>query len=59
MPPRVLIVDDESDMVENCVRILGRTDYECRGAADPLAALGVTETRQQVPAALSRPHDQA
>jgi DNA-binding NtrC family response regulator len=46
MRPRVLIVDDETDMVDNCVRILGRTDYDCQGATDPLEGLGLIETER-------------
>jgi DNA-binding NtrC family response regulator len=34
--PRVLIVDDEPAMLENCERILGSEGYECRGLADAL-----------------------
>ena len=37
--PRVLVVDDEPDMVENCVRILRRAGYRCLSATDPHRAL--------------------
>jgi DNA-binding NtrC family response regulator len=41
---RVLIVDDEPDMVENCARILGRAGYDCLTATDPRRALGLLES---------------
>ena len=41
---RVLIVDDEPDMVENCVRILGRSGYDCVTATDPRRGLELLET---------------
>ena len=41
---RVLIVDDEPDMVENCARILGRAGYECLTASDPRRGLTMLET---------------
>jgi DNA-binding NtrC family response regulator len=41
---RVLIVDDEADMVDNCVRILARADYDCRGVTDPAEALARVES---------------
>ena len=44
MRPRVLIVDDEADMVDNCVRILGRAEYECIGTTDPQDALTAVES---------------
>ncbi|MBI1734712.1 MAG: sigma-54-dependent Fis family transcriptional regulator [Candidatus Rokubacteria bacterium] len=44
MRPRVLIVDDEADMVDNCVRILGRGEYECVGTTDPQEALTLVES---------------
>jgi two-component system response regulator HydG len=43
---RVLIVDDELDMVDNCVRILGRTGYECVPATDPRRALDLLESER-------------
>jgi DNA-binding NtrC family response regulator len=36
---RVLILDDEPDMVENCARILGRAGHQCVTATDPHKAL--------------------
>jgi DNA-binding NtrC family response regulator len=39
-----LIVDDEPDMVENCVRALERADYRCVGTSDPRQALELLET---------------
>ncbi len=44
MRARILVVDDEADMVDNCVRILERADYDCRGVSNPLEALGLVET---------------
>ena len=41
---RVLIVDDEPDMVENCARILGGAGYECLTASDPRRGLTMLET---------------
>ncbi len=42
-PPRVLIVDDEPDMLENCSRILTPRGYACTTAGDGRAALAVLE----------------
>ena len=42
----VLIVDDEPDMVENCVRALERADYRCVGTSDPRRALELLETER-------------
>ncbi|MEK7714777.1 MAG: sigma-54 dependent transcriptional regulator [candidate division NC10 bacterium] len=36
---RVLVVDDEPDMVENCARILKKAGYQCLTATDPRQAL--------------------
>ena len=36
---RGLIVDDEPDMVENCVRARERADYHCLATRDPRQAL--------------------
>jgi len=44
--PRVLIVDDEPDMVENCTRILRRAGYRCLGATDAERALALVETER-------------
>ncbi len=41
--PRVLIVDDEPDMRENCSRILARQGYACTMAGDGMAALAILE----------------
>ena len=41
---RLLIVDDEPDMVENCARILGRAGYDCLTATDPRRAVGMLES---------------
>jgi DNA-binding NtrC family response regulator len=40
---RVVIVDDEPDMVENCARILGRVGYQCFTATEPARALALLE----------------
>ena len=40
---RVLIVDDEPDMLENCSRILSRQGYACTTAGDGTAALAILE----------------
>ena len=44
--PRVLMVDDELDMVENCSRILGRAGYDCVTATDPRRALDLLESER-------------
>ena len=41
--PRVLIVDDEPDMLENCSRILSRQGYACTTAGDGATALAILE----------------
>ncbi len=41
---KVLVVDDEPDMVENCARILRRAGYECLTATDPARALALVES---------------
>jgi DNA-binding NtrC family response regulator len=41
---RVLVVDDEPDMVENCTRILRRAGYQCLTATDPRRALALLES---------------
>ena len=43
---RILIVDDEPDMVENCARILARAGYQCLTAADGLRALALLESER-------------
>ena len=40
---RVLIVDDEPDMVENCARILAPAGYRCLTTTDPHRALAMLE----------------
>ncbi len=40
---RILIVDDEPDMVDNCARILRRAGYKCLTATDPQRALAYLE----------------
>jgi DNA-binding NtrC family response regulator len=41
---RVLVVDDEPDMVENCARILKRASYQCLSTTDPHQALALVES---------------
>ncbi|HEY7650881.1 MAG TPA: sigma-54 dependent transcriptional regulator [Methylomirabilota bacterium] len=43
---RVLIVDDEPDMVENCTRILRRAGYRCLSATDPERAMALLESER-------------
>jgi DNA-binding NtrC family response regulator len=43
---RVLVVDDESDMVDNCARILGRAGYDCVTTTDPRRALDLVESER-------------
>jgi DNA-binding NtrC family response regulator len=43
---RVLIVDDEPDMVENCTRILRRAGYRCLSATDPARAMALLESER-------------
>jgi DNA-binding NtrC family response regulator len=43
---RVLIVDDEPDMLESCARILGKAGYDCVTSADPREALGLLESER-------------
>jgi DNA-binding NtrC family response regulator len=45
-PPRILIVDDEPDMVENCARILRRAGHRCLTATDPRRALALLESER-------------
>jgi DNA-binding NtrC family response regulator len=43
---RVLIVDDEPDMLENCTRILGKAGYECLTVSDSLKAMSLLESER-------------
>jgi DNA-binding NtrC family response regulator len=43
---RVLVLDDEPDMVENCARILKRAGYHCLTATDPHRALALVEAER-------------
>ncbi len=43
---RVMVVDDEPDMVENCARILRRAGYQCLTATDPRRALAQLESER-------------
>jgi DNA-binding NtrC family response regulator len=44
--PRVLIVDDEPDMVDNCARILRRAGHRCLTTTDPHRALALLESER-------------
>src|SRR4029453_3591968 len=44
--PRILVVDDEPDMVDNCVRILRRAGYRCLSTTDPHRALALLESER-------------
>ena len=44
MKGRLLIVDDEPDMLENCTRILGKVGYECLTTEDSRKAMGLLES---------------
>ena len=44
--PRVLIVDDEPDMVENCVRILKPAGYECLTTTEARRGLAMLESER-------------
>jgi two-component system response regulator HydG len=44
--PRILIVDDEPDMVDNCARILRRAGHRCLTATDPKRALALLESER-------------
>lgn len=41
---RILILDDEADMVENCRRILSGCGYQCIGTTDPGKALATLQS---------------
>ena len=43
---RVLVVDDEADMVENCVRILRRAGYRVLGTSDPERGVSLIESER-------------
>src|SRR5918995_752364 len=44
--PRILIIDDEPDMVDNCARILRRTGHRCLTTTDPRRALALLESER-------------
>jgi DNA-binding NtrC family response regulator len=44
--PRILTVDDEPDMVDNCARILRRAGHRCLTATDPHRALALLESER-------------
>jgi len=44
--PRILIVDDEPDMVDNCARLLRRSGHRCLTATDPRRALALLESER-------------
>ena len=41
---RILVLDDEADMVDNCRRILSRDGYQCQTTTDPKEALRLVES---------------
>ncbi len=43
---RILILDDEPDMLENCQRILSAAGYECLTTTEPAAALNLIENER-------------
>ena len=43
---RVLVVDDEPDMVDNVARILKRASYQCLTTTDPHQALALVESER-------------
>jgi DNA-binding NtrC family response regulator len=43
---RILIVDDEPDMVENCQRLLGRAGFRCLAETDPRKAMALLESER-------------
>jgi len=45
-PARILVVDDEPDMVENCARLLGRAGHECLTATDGERAAALLDTER-------------
>ncbi|MDQ3828260.1 MAG: response regulator, partial [Candidatus Tectomicrobia bacterium] len=45
-PPKVLIVDDERDMLGNCTRILRRCGYDCSTADTSELALELVESER-------------
>ena len=45
-PARILLVDDEPDMLENCSRILSRQGHTCMTAANGREALAILEREQ-------------
>ncbi|HVC44347.1 MAG TPA: sigma-54 dependent transcriptional regulator [Candidatus Binataceae bacterium] len=43
---RILILDDEPDMVESCRRILALAGYECLSTSDPQTAIAMLESER-------------
>lgn len=43
---KVLVVDDEPDMLENCRRILGSAGYHCLTTTNPVQALSMLESER-------------
>jgi DNA-binding NtrC family response regulator len=41
---RIIVLDDEADMLENCRRVLGSAGYQCLTTTDPHEALGLLES---------------
>jgi len=44
--PRILIIDDELPICQNCVKILSKMDYEVEYALSGYAALGILEEKE-------------
>jgi two-component system, NtrC family, response regulator HydG len=43
---RILVLDDEPHMVENCRRILSQAGYQCMGTSNPKEALQILESER-------------
>ncbi len=43
---KILIIDDEEDMLESCCRILGRNKYHCMTSDDPAEALRIASAER-------------
>ena len=53
---RILILDDEPDMVESCRRILALAGYECLSTSDPQAAIAMLESERPDLLQIGRAH---
>jgi DNA-binding NtrC family response regulator len=45
---KILVIDDEKDMLENCSRILGKNNYHCLTTDNPAEALGIASLEHPV-----------